>query len=156
MGGLVDVRESLDSHSQVSFGMASRALAQFLVYGGGYLLRAFGQAYRLALTEASQGARSATSAGVKRSSVMSLSEARSILGLSQDASVKEVSTKFEHLHAANDPASGGSQYLRWKLLSAKQVTPTEHCTHLRNTSTHTFSPCTLPIPGVGQLSHRPN
>ncbi|CAN1317924.1 Mitochondrial import inner membrane translocase subunit PAM16 like 2 [Linum perenne] len=72
--------------------MAARLIANLLVVGSGVLVRAVSQAYRQALQNASKnGITHETVQNMKRvSKMMSESEARQILGVSENASWEEV------------------------------------------------------------------
>eukprot|EP00252_Welwitschia_mirabilis_P013312 TRINITY_DN2932_c0_g1_i1.p1 TRINITY_DN2932_c0_g1~~TRINITY_DN2932_c0_g1_i1.p1 ORF type:complete len:117 (+),score=29.67 TRINITY_DN2932_c0_g1_i1:122-472(+) len=101
--------------------MASKILANLLVTGGAVLARAFVQAYRQALQNASKnGVAQETMQNVirKTSKVMAEQEARQILGVSTNASWEEVLQKHDALFERN--AKMGSFYLQSKVHRAKE------------------------------------
>ncbi|MCO5596487.1 hypothetical protein L7F22_050550, partial [Adiantum nelumboides] len=71
---------------------ASRLIANIVVLGSGVLLRAFSQAYRQALTNASKTgvAREAVQNLAKSSKAMTQEEARMILGVNDSATVEDM------------------------------------------------------------------
>mmetsp|Transcript_6603 Transcript_6603/g.19997 ORF Transcript_6603/g.19997 Transcript_6603/m.19997 type:complete len:110 (+) Transcript_6603:12-341(+) len=102
--------------------MASRLFAEVLLYGGSYVVRAVAQAYRVALAEAAAGGASrAQRVQPVLRGIMSKQEARSILQLEEGAAAEQVEARFSKLLKANDPERGGSQYIRYKLLNARQA-----------------------------------
>uniref|UniRef100_A0A7S0ZG57 Mitochondrial import inner membrane translocase subunit TIM16 n=1 Tax=Timspurckia oligopyrenoides TaxID=708627 RepID=A0A7S0ZG57_9RHOD len=101
--------------------MASRIIAQILVVGGGYFVRAFIEAYRQALQAAPAGAAGARQAAKSLKHKLSLEEAAEILSVSKDAGLKDIAHKFDKLYSANDPSKGGSQYIQYKLLTARNA-----------------------------------
>eukprot|EP00179_Madagascaria_erythrocladioides_P028989 CAMPEP_0198329240 /NCGR_PEP_ID=MMETSP1450-20131203/16048_1 /TAXON_ID=753684 ORGANISM="Madagascaria erythrocladiodes, Strain CCMP3234" /NCGR_SAMPLE_ID=MMETSP1450 /ASSEMBLY_ACC=CAM_ASM_001115 /LENGTH=108 /DNA_ID=CAMNT_0044033441 /DNA_START=80 /DNA_END=403 /DNA_ORIENTATION=+ len=102
--------------------MASRIIAQLLVYGGGYVVRAFAEAYRQALANAGRnpGAAGATTSAFGRAKVTP-DEARKILGLSSGAGLRDVLARYERMYHANEVAKGGSPYLQAKIAGARGV-----------------------------------
>uniref|UniRef100_A0A7S3EAZ7 Mitochondrial import inner membrane translocase subunit TIM16 n=1 Tax=Rhodosorus marinus TaxID=101924 RepID=A0A7S3EAZ7_9RHOD len=103
----------------VLVGSLSNVLARLLVYGFTYGTRAVGQAYRLALQEASSGGGQLASSVVRGR--MDPAEARMILNLRPKNTPEELEAAFTRHYAANDPEKGGSKYLRWKVQAAKEV-----------------------------------
>eukprot|EP00184_Porphyridium_aerugineum_P006432 CAMPEP_0184694484 /NCGR_PEP_ID=MMETSP0313-20130426/2425_1 /TAXON_ID=2792 /ORGANISM="Porphyridium aerugineum, Strain SAG 1380-2" /LENGTH=142 /DNA_ID=CAMNT_0027152779 /DNA_START=164 /DNA_END=592 /DNA_ORIENTATION=- len=101
--------------------MAARILAQILVVGGGYFVRAFMQAYREALQAAPAGAAGARQASRTLKHKLALEDAADILSISKDAGLKQIDERFMKMYHANEPSKGGSQYLQWKILSARNV-----------------------------------
>ncbi|CAN1796733.1 Mitochondrial import inner membrane translocase subunit PAM16 like 2 [Linum perenne] len=99
---------------------AARLIANLLVVGSGVLVRAVSQAYRQALQNASKnGITHETVQNMKRvSKMMSESEARQILGVSENASWEEVLKKYDSLFENN--AKNGSFYLQSKVFRAKE------------------------------------
>eukprot|EP00166_Cyanidium_caldarium_P005389 ctg_651.g348 len=98
-------------------------LAQLLIVGGTYLVRAFLEAYRQALYNAQVRGTAAGAAGqvFREESRMSVEEACNILGISKPYSLEEVERKFQFLHSINDTSRGGSVYLQSKICGAKEV-----------------------------------
>mmetsp|Transcript_4462 Transcript_4462/g.12171 ORF Transcript_4462/g.12171 Transcript_4462/m.12171 type:complete len:133 (-) Transcript_4462:2370-2768(-) len=101
--------------------MASRIIAQILVVGGGYFVRAFVEAYRQALQAAPAHAAGARQAARSLKHKLTLEEAAEILSVRKDAGLKDISERFEKLYTSNDPSKGGSQYLQYKILSARNA-----------------------------------
>ncbi|CAL1375431.1 unnamed protein product [Linum trigynum] len=100
--------------------MAGRIIANLIVVGSGVLVRAFAQAYRQALQNASKNgvAREAVENMKKVGKAMSESEARQILGVSENASWEEIIKKYDSLFENN--AKNGSFYLQSKVFRAKE------------------------------------
>lgn len=100
--------------------MASRIIAQILIMGAGYLGRAFVQAYQQALANSARSG-GAAAGGTARSvrGRVGVQEASEILGVRQNAGLKDIYNKYEKLFNANDPAKGGSIYLQAKIYNAK-------------------------------------
>jgi Pam16 len=104
--------------------MASRIIAQLLVMGGTQVARAVVTAYQQALVNsAARGGAAAggaaAGAAATRAGVMRAEEAAEVLGVRRNAGLKDITTKYEQLFTANDPAVGGSQYLQAKIHNAK-------------------------------------
>ena len=55
------------------------------------------------------------------SQLMSVDEARQILGLKHNASKDEITAAFKKLMLVNHPDKGGSQYIAAKIIQAKQI-----------------------------------
>ncbi|XP_048334196.1 mitochondrial import inner membrane translocase subunit PAM16 like 2 isoform X2 [Ziziphus jujuba] len=101
--------------------MAARFLANLLVMSSGILARAFVQAYRQALANASKSgvAQETLQNAVRRGSkVMTEQEARQILGITEGTSWEEVLKKYDTLFERN--AKNGSFYLQSKVHRAKE------------------------------------
>ncbi|KAK4778207.1 hypothetical protein SAY87_018394 [Trapa incisa] len=101
--------------------MAARILANLIVMGGGILARAFVQAYRQALTNASKNgtAQEAMQNTIRRASkAMTEQEARQILGIQEGAAWEEILKKYDVLFERN--AKNGSFYLQSKVHRAKE------------------------------------
>mmetsp|Transcript_6664 Transcript_6664/g.13535 ORF Transcript_6664/g.13535 Transcript_6664/m.13535 type:complete len:131 (+) Transcript_6664:352-744(+) len=100
-----------------------RIIAQILVVGGGYVVRAFAEAYRQAAANAGrQGAGAAGRASsVPGRRVMSTDEAAQILNVPRDAGLKQISERYDRMFHANDPAKGGSAYLQAKVKAARYI-----------------------------------
>ncbi|CAN1790616.1 Mitochondrial import inner membrane translocase subunit PAM16 like 2 [Linum perenne] len=99
---------------------AGRLIANLIVVGSGVLVRAVAQAYRQALQNASKnGVAQEAMQNVKRvSKMMSETEARQILGVSENASWEEILKKYDSLFENN--AKNGSFYLQSKVFRAKE------------------------------------
>ncbi|XP_023535168.1 mitochondrial import inner membrane translocase subunit PAM16 like 2-like [Cucurbita pepo subsp. pepo] len=101
--------------------MAAKILANLIVMGSGILARAFVQAYRQALTNASKSgvAQETIQNTVRRASkVMTEQEARQILGVSPETPWEEIVKKYDALFEKN--AQTGSFYLQSKVHRAKE------------------------------------
>ncbi|CAK9311715.1 unnamed protein product [Citrullus colocynthis] len=101
--------------------MAAKILANLIVMGSGILARAFVQAYRQALTNASKSgvAQETIQHTVSRASkVMTEQEARQILGVTEEMPWEEVVKKYDTLFERN--AQTGSFYLQSKVQRAKE------------------------------------
>ncbi|KAK4784410.1 hypothetical protein SAY86_018778 [Trapa natans] len=101
--------------------MAARILANLIVMGGGILARAFVQAYRQALANASKNgtAQEAMQNTIRRASkAMTEQEARQILGIQEGAAWEEILKKYDVLFERN--AKNGSFYLQSKVHRAKE------------------------------------
>lgn len=100
--------------------MASRVVARLLIMGAGYVGRAFVQAYQQALVNSARGgAGAAGSAARGARGRIGAAEASEILGVRQNAGLKDIYAKYDKLFAANNPAKGGSVYLQAKIHHAK-------------------------------------
>lgn len=101
--------------------MAAKILANLIVMGSGILARAFVQAYRQALANASKsGVAQETLQNVVRkgSKVMTEQEARQILGVSDHSSWEEILQKYDTMFERN--AKNGSFYIQSKVHRAKE------------------------------------
>ncbi|KAJ4838401.1 hypothetical protein Tsubulata_017431 [Turnera subulata] len=98
---------------------ASKLLAQLIVAGSGILVRAFGQAYKQALSNAAKsGAAQEAVQNIRRGSqVMAEREARQILGITEKSTWEEVLQKYDNLFRNN---AKGSFYLQSKVQRAKE------------------------------------
>ncbi|XP_024984436.1 mitochondrial import inner membrane translocase subunit PAM16 like 2 [Cynara cardunculus var. scolymus] len=105
--------------------MAAKILANLIVMGSGILARAFVQAYRQALQNASKSgvAQETLQNAVRRGNkVMTEQEARQILGVSEQSSWEEIAQKYDTLFERN--AKNGSFYLQSKVHRAKECLET--------------------------------
>ncbi|XP_021905184.1 LOW QUALITY PROTEIN: mitochondrial import inner membrane translocase subunit PAM16 like 2-like [Carica papaya] len=100
--------------------MAAKILANLIVMGSGILARAFVQAFRQALANASKsGVAQEIVQNLRRASkVMAESEARQILGVTEQASWEEILQKYDNLFDQN--AKNGSFYIQSKVHRAKE------------------------------------
>ncbi|KAL6177705.1 hypothetical protein ACLB2K_049229 [Fragaria x ananassa] len=100
--------------------MAAKLLANLLVVGSGVLARAFVQAYRQALTNASKTgvAHEATQSLRRASKTMAEGEARQVLGVTENASWEEIVQRYDNMFERN--AKSGSFYLQSKVHRAKE------------------------------------
>ncbi|KAI3420690.1 uncharacterized protein J3R85_012484 [Psidium guajava] len=101
--------------------MAAKILANLLVMGGGILARAFVQAYRQALANASKTgvAQETLQNTVRRASkAMTEQEARQILGVTEETAWEEILKKYDVLFEKN--AKNGSFYIQSKVHRAKE------------------------------------
>lgn len=102
--------------------MASKLIANLIVMGGGFVLRAVSQAYRQAIVNASKtGVAQETVQNMAHkvgSKAMTEHEARQILGVAENAPWEEVVRKFDTLFENNMKA--GSFYLQSKVFRAKE------------------------------------
>lgn len=88
--------------------------------GGGYIARAFVQAYQQALVNSARGGSAAGNAARSIRGRISPEEASEILGIQKNAGLKEIYSRYDRLFKANDPAKGGSIYIQAKIHNAKQ------------------------------------
>lgn len=100
--------------------MAAKIIANLIVMGSSILARAFVQAYRQALANASKnGVAQEAMQNIKRASkTMTEAEARQILGVTENSSWEEIVQKYENLFERN--AKNGSFYLQSKVHRAKE------------------------------------
>lgn len=100
--------------------MAARILANLIVIGSGVMARAFVQAYRQALANASRSgaAQEAVQTIRKASKAITEAEARQILGVAESASWQDILQKYDTLFERN--ATNGSFYLQSKVHRAKE------------------------------------
>eukprot|EP00262_Sarcandra_glabra_P022213 TRINITY_DN9771_c1_g1_i1.p1 TRINITY_DN9771_c1_g1~~TRINITY_DN9771_c1_g1_i1.p1 ORF type:complete len:116 (+),score=26.32 TRINITY_DN9771_c1_g1_i1:224-571(+) len=101
--------------------MAAKILANLIVMGSGIMARAFVQAYRQALTNASKSgvAQETIQNTIHRASkTMAEQEARQILGVTAESSWEEILQKYDSLFERN--AKNGSFYLQSKVHRAKE------------------------------------
>ncbi|KAI6699225.1 hypothetical protein NL676_019344 [Syzygium grande] len=107
--------------------MAAKILANLVVMGGGILARAFVQAYRQALANASKTgvAQETVQNAVRRASkAMTEQEARQILGVSEETTWEEILKKYDVLFEQN--AKNGSFYIQSKVHRAKECLETAY------------------------------
>ncbi|KFK35163.1 hypothetical protein AALP_AA5G247300 [Arabis alpina] len=101
--------------------MAGKILANLIVMGTGILGRAFFQAYRQALANASKtgAAQEAMQNAVRKGAkAINEAEARQILGVTEKTSWEEILQKYDKLFENN--AKAGSFYLQSKVHRAKE------------------------------------
>ncbi|XP_030463584.1 mitochondrial import inner membrane translocase subunit PAM16 like 2 [Syzygium oleosum] len=101
--------------------MAAKILANLIVMGGGILARAFVQAYRQALANASKTgvAQETLQNTVRRASkAMTEQEARQILGVTEETAWEDILKKYDVLFEKN--AKNGSFYIQSKVHRAKE------------------------------------
>ncbi|KAK6782710.1 hypothetical protein RDI58_020506 [Solanum bulbocastanum] len=105
---------------------AAKILANLIVMGSSILARAFVQAYRQALSNASKnGVAQEAVQNIKRASkTMTEAEARQILGVTEDSSWEEIVQKYDNLFERN--AKNGSFYLQSKVHRAKECLEEVH------------------------------
>ncbi|KAL0342253.1 UNVERIFIED_CONTAM: Mitochondrial import inner membrane translocase subunit PAM16 like 1 [Sesamum calycinum] len=78
--------------------MAARLLANLIVMGSGIMARAFVQAYRQALANASKnGVAQEAANNIRRGSKMTEAEARQILGVTEHSSWEEILKRYNNL-----------------------------------------------------------
>ncbi|GMH08361.1 hypothetical protein Nepgr_010201 [Nepenthes gracilis] len=102
--------------------MAAKILANLIVMGSGILIRAFAQAYRQALANASRTgvAQETIQNTVHRASrAMSEQEARQILGIPENSTWEEILKKYEVLFERN--GTQGSFYLQSKFRKLHRI-----------------------------------
>lgn len=87
--------------------------------GGGYIARAFVQAYQQALVNSARGGGATASGALRTRGRITAEEASEILGISKDAGLKDIYSKYDHLFKSNDPKKGGSMYIQAKIHNAK-------------------------------------
>ncbi|XP_057782022.1 mitochondrial import inner membrane translocase subunit PAM16 like 2-like [Salvia miltiorrhiza] len=104
--------------------MAGRLIANLIVMGSGIMIRAFAQAYRQALANASKtGAAQEAMENIKRGSkMMTDAEARQILGVTENTSWEEILKRYDKLFERN--TQSGSFYLQSKVVRAKECLET--------------------------------
>ncbi|GAB4847680.1 hypothetical protein Ancab_026742 [Ancistrocladus abbreviatus] len=101
--------------------MAAKILANLIVMGSGILLRAFAQAYRQALANASKtGVTQETvqNTVLRASRAITEQEARQILGITENSTWEEILKKYDALFERN--GMQGSFYLQSKVHRAKE------------------------------------
>ncbi|XP_050217706.1 mitochondrial import inner membrane translocase subunit PAM16 like 2-like [Mercurialis annua] len=101
--------------------MAAKVVAQLVVMGSSILARAFVQAYRQALTNASKSgvAQETIQNTIRRGSkVMTEQEARQILGVTEETAWEEILNKYDNLFERN--AKNGNFYIQSKVHRAKE------------------------------------
>ncbi|KAL0397199.1 UNVERIFIED_CONTAM: Mitochondrial import inner membrane translocase subunit PAM16 like 2 [Sesamum calycinum] len=93
---------------------AARLLANLIIMGSGIMARAFVQAYRQALANASKnGVAQEAVQNIRRGSkMMTEAEARQILGVTENATWEEILQKYDNLFERN--AKNGTFYLQSK------------------------------------------
>ncbi|KAK1284188.1 hypothetical protein QJS10_CPB21g00572 [Acorus calamus] len=107
--------------------MAAKILANLIVMGSGIMVRAFAQAYRRAIENASKNgvAQETIQNAVRRGSkAMSKQEARQILGVTEKSTWDEISQRYDVLFQRN--AKSGSFYLQSKVHRAKECLEALH------------------------------
>ncbi|XP_057983614.1 mitochondrial import inner membrane translocase subunit PAM16 like 2-like isoform X1 [Malania oleifera] len=115
--------------------MAAKILANLIVMGSAILGRAFIQAYRQALQNASKsGVAQETVQNIRRASkTMAEAEARQILGVTEHTSWEEIMQKYDNLFESN--AKSGSFYLQSKVHRAKECLEAVHQKKAESTDT---------------------
>ncbi|XP_054806707.1 mitochondrial import inner membrane translocase subunit PAM16 like 2-like [Prosopis cineraria] len=116
--------------------MAAKILANLIVMGGGILARAFVQAYRQALANASKNgvAQETIQNTIRRANkVMTQQEARQILGVTEETPWEEIVKKYDNLFESN--AKSGSFYLQSKVHRAKEHLEAVHQQKGQDTAT---------------------
>ncbi|KAL3512066.1 hypothetical protein ACH5RR_024783 [Cinchona calisaya] len=100
--------------------MAARLLANLIIVGGGVMARAFAQAYRQAIANASRNgvAQEATQTIKRAGKTITEAEARQILGVTENSSWQDILKKYDVLFEKN--AKNGSFYLQSKVHRAKE------------------------------------
>mmetsp|Transcript_2267 Transcript_2267/g.6773 ORF Transcript_2267/g.6773 Transcript_2267/m.6773 type:complete len:135 (+) Transcript_2267:147-551(+) len=102
--------------------MAGRILAQLILAGGTFMVRTFAQAYRQALVNAQAGGGAAQRANrVVSRGQMTAEEAAQILGVNKEVKMQQLHQKYQRLYEQNSPNKGGSPYLQYKIIGAKEV-----------------------------------
>ncbi|XP_051115295.1 mitochondrial import inner membrane translocase subunit PAM16 like 2-like [Andrographis paniculata] len=106
--------------------MAAKILANLIIMGSGIVARAFVQAYRQALANASKnGVAQEAVQNIKRGSkTMTEAEARQILGVSENSTWEEILQRYDNLFERN--AKNGSFYLQSKVHRAKECLENIH------------------------------
>ncbi|KAL5540426.1 hypothetical protein UlMin_038473 [Ulmus minor] len=107
--------------------MAAKILANLIVMGSGILARAFVQAYRQAIANASKNgvAQETLQNTIRRGSkVMTEQEARQILGVTEETAWEEVLKKYDTLFERN--STSGSFYIQSKVHRAKECLEASH------------------------------
>ena len=99
--------------------MAGRIIAQIILMGGGYIARAFVQAYQQALVNSARGGSGAATAARRVRGRITAEEASQILGVEKDAGLKDIYRNYDRLFKANDPKKGGSIYIQAKIHNAR-------------------------------------
>ncbi|KAG8379573.1 hypothetical protein BUALT_Bualt07G0103000 [Buddleja alternifolia] len=108
--------------------LASKLLANLIIMGSGIMARAFVQAYRQALANASRNgvAQEAVNNIRRGSKMMTETEARQILGVTEHSSWEEILKRYDNLFERN--TKNGSFYLQSKVHRAKECLETVHQT----------------------------
>lgn len=107
--------------------MASKLVAQIIIYGGQFILRGLAEAYRQALVNAQASGAAAgaarqgtTGSTAVRRGLMSVDEACKILGVSRDSGLETIAKQFKRIYDQNDPKNGGSLYVQAKVYNARR------------------------------------
>ncbi len=90
-----------------------------ILMGAGMLGRAMVLAYRQAIVNSSNAGAAGGAAARSVRGRIGAQEASEILGVDQNAGLKDIYNKYDKLFAANDPKEGGSLYLQAKIHHAK-------------------------------------
>ncbi|GJP35636.1 hypothetical protein CLOM_g20155 [Closterium sp. NIES-68] len=101
--------------------MAAKIIANLIVLGSGIVIRAFTQAYQQALTNASRSGvaqEAAATASRRLSKIMTIQEARMILGVTEETPWEQVLEKYQRLFERNEKM--GSFYVQSKVQRAKE------------------------------------
>ncbi|KNC84715.1 hypothetical protein SARC_03089 [Sphaeroforma arctica JP610] len=128
--------------------MASKIIAQVLIYTTNVVTRAFADAYRQAAANggkrAAQNSQAGANAGANTSNAganagaqagskrkvpdaklvfggIDIAQARQVLNVSEKDSPEQIKKHFEHLFAVNEKKKGGSFYLQSKVVRAKEA-----------------------------------
>jgi import inner membrane translocase subunit TIM16 len=102
--------------------MASKIVAQLIIYGGQFILRGLAEAYRQALANAqTTGAAQNAATTVARRGRMTLEEAYRIVGVRPDSPPELVAERLKRIYTLNDPKNGGSLYLQAKIYGAQRT-----------------------------------
>ncbi|XP_019176756.1 PREDICTED: mitochondrial import inner membrane translocase subunit PAM16 like 2-like [Ipomoea nil] len=106
--------------------MAAKFIANLIVMGSSILARAFVQAYRQALANASKSgvAQEAAQNIIRTGKLMTETEARQILGVTENSTWDEILQKYDNLFERN--AKNGSFYLQSKIQRAKECLEAVH------------------------------
>ncbi|KAF0852687.1 mitochondrial presequence translocase-assisted motor (PAM complex) Tim16 subunit (Pam16) [Andalucia godoyi] len=103
-----------------------RLLARVLVIGGGIVLKSAVDAFRH--VRASGGFQVAGPSHMRglRPRPMNLEEAKSVLGLKDNATAQDAAKVYERMFNANEPSKGGSFYIQSKIYRARETIEKEN------------------------------
>ncbi|KNC46370.1 uncharacterized protein AMSG_02822 [Thecamonas trahens ATCC 50062] len=102
--------------------MAARIIATIVLSASQIVFKAFGEAYRKGMQNAAKGGANAVKRRGKAGPAGSISTeaAATILDIPKNKiTPAEIAKRYDHLFKANDPAKGGSLYIRAKVTNAK-------------------------------------
>eukprot|EP00300_Choanocystis_sp_HF-7_P025604 c27609_g1_i1.p4 GENE.c27609_g1_i1~~c27609_g1_i1.p4 ORF type:complete len:126 (+),score=19.65 c27609_g1_i1:130-507(+) len=100
--------------------MAARIITTLIMSGSQILFKAFGEAYRKGVQNATGGANATTTRTAAAVNV-NLEQARMILELPKGHTKEDLLKRYRYLSEQNDVARGGSEYIQAKVENAKKL-----------------------------------
>eukprot|EP01139_Manchomonas_bermudensis_P019718 Amastigsp_a677179_316.p1 type:complete len:126 gc:universal Amastigsp_a677179_316:108-485(+) len=100
--------------------MAARIITQLIMSGSQILFKAFGEAYRKGVQNATGGAATQAAARSSATATMNVEQARMILELPRTHTKEELLKRYTYLAKQNEPPAG-SAYIFAKIENAKQI-----------------------------------